>query len=48
MLPLAGRLLTRPWAYATTGLASLAALIGMVTAHGIGIVVFAGAVSPVR
>jgi len=42
MLPLAGRLLTRPSAYAATGLASLAALIGMVTAHGIGIVVFAG------
>ena len=42
MLVLAGRLLTRPWAYAATGLASLAALIGMVTAHGIGIVVFAG------
>lgn len=42
MLPLAGRLLTRPWAYAATGLASLAALIGMVTAHGAGIVVFAG------
>ena len=42
MLGLAGPLLTRPWAYAATALASLAALIGMVTAHGIGIVVFAG------
>jgi len=42
MLVLAGGLLRRPWAYAATGLASLAALIGMVTAHGIGIVVFAG------
>jgi len=42
MLVLAGPLVTRPWAYAATGLASLAALIGMVTAHGIGIVVFAG------
>jgi MFS transporter, CP family, cyanate transporter len=42
MLGLAGRLLTRPWAYAATGLGSLAALTGMVTAHGVGIVVFAG------
>lgn len=42
MLGLAGPLLTRPWAYAATGLASLAAAIGMVTAHGAGIVVFAG------
>jgi CP family cyanate transporter-like MFS transporter len=33
---------TRPWAYAATALASLAALIGMVTTHGIAIVVFAG------
>jgi MFS transporter, CP family, cyanate transporter len=42
MLGLAGPLLTRPWAYAATGLASLAAAIGMVAAHGTGIVVFAG------
>jgi CP family cyanate transporter-like MFS transporter len=42
MLGVAGPLLTRPWAYAATGLASLLALIGMVTASGIGIVVFAG------
>jgi CP family cyanate transporter-like MFS transporter len=42
MLGFAGTLLTRPWAYAATGLASLAAAIGMVTAHGVGIVVFAG------
>jgi MFS transporter, CP family, cyanate transporter len=42
MLGLAGTLLTRPWAYAATGLSSLAALIGMVASHGIGIVVFAG------
>ena len=34
--------MTRPWAYAGTGLASLAALIGMVMSHGVGIVVFAG------
>jgi MFS transporter, CP family, cyanate transporter len=42
LLGLAGPLVTRPWAYAATGLASLAALIGMVTSHGAGIVVFAG------
>jgi CP family cyanate transporter-like MFS transporter len=42
MLGIAGPLLTRPWAYAATGLASLLALIGMVTASGVGIVVFAG------
>ena len=42
LLGLAGPLVTRPWAYAATGLASLAALIGMVTSHGVGIVVFAG------
>jgi CP family cyanate transporter-like MFS transporter len=42
LLGLAGPLVTRPWAYAATGLASLAALIGMVTSHGMGIVVFAG------
>src|SRR5580704_9400502 len=42
LLGFAGPLVTRPWAYAATGLASLAALIGMVTSHGVGIVVFAG------
>jgi MFS transporter, CP family, cyanate transporter len=42
LLGLAGSLVTRPWAYAATGLASLAALIGMVTSHGTAIVVFAG------
>jgi CP family cyanate transporter-like MFS transporter len=42
LLGLAGPLVTRPWAYAATGLASLAALIGMVASHGVGIVVFAG------
>ena len=42
LLGLAGPLVTRPWAYAVTGLASLAALIGMVVSHGVWIVVFAG------
>jgi CP family cyanate transporter-like MFS transporter len=42
LLGLAGPLVTRPWAYAVTGLASLAALTGMVTSHGVWIVVFAG------
>jgi CP family cyanate transporter-like MFS transporter len=42
MLGLAGSLVTRPWAYAASGLASLAAVIGLVTSHGVGIVVFAG------
>ena len=42
MLGVAGALVARPWAYAATGLASLLALIGMVTAHGVGVVVFAG------
>ena len=42
LLGLAGPLVTRPWAYAVTGLASLAALIGMVASHGVWIVVFAG------
>jgi CP family cyanate transporter-like MFS transporter len=42
MLGLAGPLVTRPWAYAATGLGSLAALIGMVTTQGVWIVVFAG------
>jgi CP family cyanate transporter-like MFS transporter len=42
MLGIAGPLVTRPWAYAATGFASLLALIGMVTASGIGIVIFAG------
>ena len=34
--------MTRPWAYAATGAASLAALIGMLTSHGVWIVFFAG------
>jgi len=42
LLGLAGPLVTRPWAYAVTGLASLAALVGMLASHGVGIVVFAG------
>jgi MFS transporter, CP family, cyanate transporter len=42
LLGLAGTLVTRPWAYAVTGLASLVALIGMVTTHGVAIVIFAG------
>ena len=42
MLGLAGSLVTRPWAYVASGLASLAAVIGLVTSHGVGIVVFAG------
>src|SRR6202034_3348402 len=42
LLGLAGPLVTGAWAYAATALASLAALIGMVTSHGVGIVVFAG------
>ena len=42
MLGIAGPLVARPWAYAVTGLASLLAAIGMVTASGVGIVVFAG------
>jgi CP family cyanate transporter-like MFS transporter len=42
MLGLAGSLVTRPWAYAVSGLASLAAVIGLVLSHGVGIVVFAG------
>jgi CP family cyanate transporter-like MFS transporter len=42
LLGLAGPLVTRPWAYAASGLASLAAVIGLVTSHGMGIVVFAG------
>jgi MFS transporter, CP family, cyanate transporter len=42
MLGVAGRLVTRPWAYAVTGLASLLALIGMLTTHGGWIVFWAG------
>jgi MFS transporter, CP family, cyanate transporter len=42
MLGLAGRLVTRPWAYAATGLGSLLALAGMLTAHGAWIVFWAG------
>jgi CP family cyanate transporter-like MFS transporter len=42
LLGLAGPLLTRPWAYAATGLASLLALIGMLSTTGLWIAVFAG------
>ncbi len=42
MLGLAGPLVTRPWAYAVTGVASLGALIGMVTSNGYWIVFWAG------
>ncbi len=42
MLGFAGRLVTRPWAYAATGLASLACLTGMLAMHGVWIVFWAG------
>lgn len=42
MLGMAGRLVTRPWTYAATGLGSLFALAGMLTARGVWIVVWAG------
>jgi CP family cyanate transporter-like MFS transporter len=42
MLGVAGRLVTRPWAYAATGLLSLASLVGMLTTSGGWIVIFAG------
>jgi MFS transporter, CP family, cyanate transporter len=42
MLPLAGRLVTEPRAYVTTGLLALICVIGMMTTNGIWIVVWAG------
>jgi CP family cyanate transporter-like MFS transporter len=42
MLGFAGRLVTRPWAYATTGLSSLVCLAGMLAMHGVWIVFWAG------
>jgi MFS transporter, CP family, cyanate transporter len=42
MLGLAGKLVTRPWAYAATGALSLVCLIGMLTSHGVWIVAWAG------
>ena len=38
MLGLAGRLVTRPWAYAATGTLALICLVGMLTMHGAWIV----------
>ncbi|HUI12835.1 MAG TPA: MFS transporter [Xanthobacteraceae bacterium] len=42
MLGIAGRLVTRPWAYAAMGALSLACLIGMLTMHGLWIVFWVG------
>jgi CP family cyanate transporter-like MFS transporter len=42
MLGLAGKLVTRPWAYAFTGALSLVCLLGMLTSHGVWIVIWAG------
>jgi CP family cyanate transporter-like MFS transporter len=42
MLGVAGKLVTRPWAYAVTGALSLVCLIGMLTSHGVWIVAWAG------
>ncbi len=42
MLPLAGRLVTEPRAYVTTGLLALVCVVGMVMSNGIWIVVCAG------
>ena len=42
MLGVAGRLVKRPWAYATTGAASLLSLVGMMTMPGAWIVFWAG------
>jgi CP family cyanate transporter-like MFS transporter len=42
MLGFAGRLVTRPWAYAATGMGSLVCLAGMLAMHGAWIVVWAG------
>jgi len=41
MLGFAGRLVTRPWAYVTTGSLSLVCLVGMLTMHGVWIVFWA-------
>jgi CP family cyanate transporter-like MFS transporter len=41
MLGVAGRLVTKPWAYATTGTLALVCLIGMLTMHGPWIVFWA-------
>ena len=38
MLGIAGRLVTRPWAYAATGTLALVCLVGMLTMHGLWIV----------
>ncbi len=51
MLGIAGRLVTRPWAYAATGTLALISLIGMLTMHGpwivfwVAILGFTGAVT---
>jgi MFS transporter, CP family, cyanate transporter len=42
MLPLAGRLVTEPRAYVTTGLLALVCVVGMMVSNGIGIVIWAG------
>jgi len=42
MLPLAGRLVTEPRAYVTTGLLALVCVIGMMASNGIWIVIWAG------
>jgi CP family cyanate transporter-like MFS transporter len=42
MLGLAGRLVTRPWAYVASGALALVCLIGILTTHGIWIVVWSG------
>jgi CP family cyanate transporter-like MFS transporter len=41
MLGIAGRLVTRPWAYVTTGSLALICLVGMLTMHGAWIVFWA-------
>jgi CP family cyanate transporter-like MFS transporter len=42
MIGLAGKLVTRPWAYAFTGALSLVCLIGILTSHGGWVVFWAG------
>lgn len=42
MLPLAGRLVTEPRAYVTTGLLALVCVVGMMVTNGIGVVIWAG------
>ncbi len=42
MLGVAGRLVTQPWAYASTGLLALACIAGMLAMHGGWIVLWAG------